>query len=45
MSEKPSEYSFDEIELGMQKSFKVDYLKKYVGCIWHVIQEIITHYI
>ena len=24
MSEKPSEYSFDEIELGMQKSFKVD---------------------
>ena len=23
MSEKPSEYSFDEIELGMQKSFKV----------------------
>ena len=30
MSEKPSEYSFDEIELGMQKSFKIfiseDYL-------------------
>ena len=24
MSEKPSEYSFDEIELGMQKSFKVE---------------------
>ena len=24
MSEKPSEYSFDEIELGMQKSFKVN---------------------
>ena len=24
MSEKPSEYSFDEIELGMQKRFKVD---------------------
>ena len=24
MTEKPSEYSFDEIELGMQKSFKVD---------------------
>ena len=24
MDEKPSEYSFDEIELGMQKSFKVD---------------------
>ena len=23
MSEKPSEYSFDEIELGMQKSFKI----------------------
>ena len=23
MSEKPLEYSFDEIELGMQKSFKV----------------------
>ena len=23
MSEKPSEYSFDEIEIGMQKSFKV----------------------
>ena len=23
MSEKPSEYSFDEIKLGMQKSFKV----------------------
>ena len=27
MSEKPSEYSFDEIELGMQKSFKVDISK------------------
>ena len=30
MSEKPSEYSFDEIELGLQKSFKIfiseDYL-------------------
>ena len=30
MSEKPSEYSFDEIEIGMQKSFKIfiseDYL-------------------
>ena len=24
MSEKPSEYSFDEIEIGMQKNFKVD---------------------
>ena len=24
MNEKPSEYSFDEIEIGMQKSFKVD---------------------
>jgi len=24
MSEKPSEYSFDEIELGMQKNFKVN---------------------
>ena len=24
MSEKPSEYSFDEIEIGMQKSFKVN---------------------
>ena len=24
MTEKPLEYSFDEIELGMQKSFKVD---------------------
>ena len=24
MSEKPSEYSFDEIEVGMQKSFKVN---------------------
>ena len=23
MSEKPSEYSFDEIEMGMQKSFKI----------------------
>ena len=23
MSEKPSEYSFDEIEIGMQKSFKI----------------------
>ena len=27
MSEKPSEYSFDEIVLGMQKSFKVDISK------------------
>ena len=27
MSEKPSEYSFDEIELGMQKSFKIDISK------------------
>ena len=27
MSEKTSEYSFDEIELGMQKSFKVDISK------------------
>ena len=27
MREKPSEYSFDEIELGMQKSFKVDISK------------------
>ena len=27
MSEKPSEYSFDEIELGMHKSFKVDISK------------------
>ena len=27
MSEKPSEYSFDEIEIGMQKSFKVDISK------------------
>jgi 3-hydroxybutyryl-CoA dehydratase len=27
MSEKPSEYSFDEIELGMQKSFKVNISK------------------
>ena len=27
MSEKPLEYSFDEIELGMQKSFKVDISK------------------
>jgi len=27
MNEKPSEYSFDEIELGMQKSFKVDISK------------------
>ena len=27
MSEKPSEYSFDEIELGMQKRFKVDISK------------------
>ena len=27
MSEKPSEYSFDEIELGMQKSLKVDISK------------------
>ena len=27
MSEKPSEYSFDEIKLGMQKSFKVDISK------------------
>ena len=27
MSEKPSEYSFDEIELGMQKNFKVDISK------------------
>jgi len=27
MSEKPSEYSFDDIELGMQKSFKVDISK------------------
>jgi len=27
MSEKLSEYSFDEIELGMQKSFKVDISK------------------
>ena len=27
MSEKPSEYSFDEIELGIQKSFKVDISK------------------
>ena len=27
MTEKPSEYSFDEIELGMQKSFKVDISK------------------
>ena len=30
MNEKPSEYSFDEIEIGMQKSFKIfiseDYL-------------------
>ena len=24
MSEKPSEYSFDEIEIGMQKNFKVN---------------------
>ena len=23
MSEKPSEYSFDEIEIGMQKNFKI----------------------
>ena len=27
MNEKPSEYSFDEIELGMQKSFKVNISK------------------
>ena len=27
MSEKPSEYSFDETELGMQKSFKVAHAK------------------
>ena len=27
MSEKPSEYSFDEIEIGMQKNFKVDISK------------------
>ena len=27
MSEKPSEYYFDEIELGMQKRFKVDISK------------------
>ena len=27
MNEKPSEYSFDEIEIGMQKSFKVDISK------------------
>ena len=27
MDEKPSEYSFDEIEIGMQKSFKVDISK------------------
>ena len=27
MSEKPLEYSFDEIELGMQKSFKVNISK------------------
>ena len=27
MTEKPLEYSFDEIELGMQKSFKVDISK------------------
>jgi len=27
MSEKQTEYSFDEIELGMQKSFKVDISK------------------
>ena len=27
MDEEPSEYSFDEIELGMQKSFKVDISK------------------
>ena len=27
MDEEPSEYSFDEIEIGMQKSFKVDISK------------------
>ena len=27
MNEEPSEYSFDEIEIGMQKSFKVDISK------------------
>jgi len=27
MNEKPSEYSLDEIELGMQKRFKVDFSK------------------
>ena len=34
MSEKPSEYSFDEIEIGMQKNFQSFYLRKYVGRIW-----------
>ena len=27
MDKEPSEYSFDEIEIGMQKSFKVDISK------------------
>ena len=35
MSEKPSEYSFDEIELGMQKSFKVDISKNMLDVFGH----------
>ena len=35
MSEKPSEYSFDEIELGMQKSFKVDISKNMFDVFGH----------
>ena len=35
MSEKPSEYSFDEIELGMQKSFKVDISKNLLDVFGH----------
>ena len=35
MSEKPSEYSFDEIELGMQKSFKVAISKNMLDVFGH----------
>ena len=44
MSEKPSEYSFDEIEIGMQKNFKVNISENMLN-EFGVTQKIIIHYI
>ena len=44
MGEKPSEYSFVEIEIGMQKSFKVDISKNMLDVFGRDTGDY-THYI